>query len=98
MEAETVRPKHALNPSVLRVTALADMVKRLLGKEGYYRNFGIRAVPSRVHVILTEAIEDGAIDWSETEWHGVGPTSHEREIRTRITAVAPRSQSASGTR
>lgn len=56
--------------------------------QGYYRNFGIRAVPNRVHQVLAELVTDGVIDWSETEWSLVDPNTLKREIRSCIEPVA----------
>ena len=54
---------------------------------GYYRCFGIRAIPRRVQVVIEESVDDGAVDWSNTEWHLVDPLSLDKPVRVRITDV-----------
>jgi hypothetical protein len=51
---------------------------------GYYRNFGIRATPRGVQSAIVAAIDDGNVDWTETEWHGVDPSNLDAGIRSRI--------------
>ena len=52
--------------------------------QGYYRNFGVRARPTNVPEVLAGAVEDGRIDWDDTEWRLVDPVSLERDIRKQI--------------
>ena len=55
---------------------------------GYYRNLGIRALPDRVRLAIAEVVDDGAIDWDDTEWNLVNPTELDRDVRSRIEPVA----------
>jgi len=56
--------------------------------QGYYRTFGIRAVPNRVHIVLTQLIDDGAIDWSATQWHLADASNLDQVVQERIMPVA----------
>jgi len=56
--------------------------------QGYYRTFGIRSSPTRVRDVLIAAVEDGVIDWSESEYHSVDPASLDRGILKHITPVS----------
>ena len=55
--------------------------------QGYFQNLGIRAVPARVPVILTETFTDGVIEWTETEWELVDLSNLDRAIRRNIEPV-----------
>ena len=56
---------------------------------GYYRNLGIRSAPNRIQLHAAEAIDDGTIDWSDSEWNLVDPSSLDATVRSRITPVTP---------
>jgi len=56
--------------------------------QGYYRTFGVRAMPKRVHDVLVQLIDDGAIDWSDTEWHLADSSKLDPVVQARITSVA----------
>lgn len=55
--------------------------------QGYCRSFGVRALPTRVHLVVTEAVKDGIVDWEKTEWELVDPTTLEKAIKSRIVGV-----------
>lgn len=49
--------------------------------QGYYRNFGVRCPPSRVASLLEQAVTDGVIDWADSTWHLVEPSSLARDLQ-----------------
>lgn len=55
--------------------------------QGYYRNFGVRCLPSRVAILLEQAVADGVIDWADSEWHLVEPSGLDRELRAYFNPV-----------
>ena len=56
--------------------------------QGYYRNFGVRAAPERVPIVLGEAVSDGVIDWGQTEWSPVDADKLDKKIRGRVQPVS----------
>jgi hypothetical protein len=55
--------------------------------QGYYRVFGLRAAPNRVRELLTSAVPDGAIDWSDSECRVVDPETLDQTIQRQIRPV-----------
>jgi hypothetical protein len=53
---------------------------------GYFRNLGIRLPGAQPKSYLEKMIADGSIDWNETEFYEVDPTTLDRDIRKRIVA------------
>ncbi len=56
--------------------------------QGYYRNFGVRADPSEVPDVLLRSVDDGQIDWSESEWHTTDVSRLNEAIRQFVKPVA----------
>jgi hypothetical protein len=56
--------------------------------QGYYRNFGVRAAPARVHLVISAAVKDGVIEWSDTEWNLLDANDLKSHMRAQITPVA----------
>jgi hypothetical protein len=56
--------------------------------QGYYRVFGVRGTPQQIELILAREIDDGVIEWPDSEWHPINPESLEMEIRKRTKPVA----------
>jgi hypothetical protein len=54
---------------------------------GYYVNYGIRTAAERVRDLLFRTIEDGKIDWEDTEWSLVDPSTLDRTVRKEIKPV-----------
>jgi hypothetical protein len=55
--------------------------------QGYYRNFGVRCAPGDLQAVIEAAVDDGIVDWPETEWREIDPASLEKPIRRRVVAV-----------
>ena len=55
---------------------------------GYYRNLGIRSAPDRVQLVIAEAVDDGVIDWNDTEWSPVNPFSLDVTIQSGIKPIS----------
>jgi hypothetical protein len=56
---------------------------------GYYRNFGLRCTSSSLREVLSHAVEDGMIDWNDTEISEALPFRNlHRDIRARVVPVA----------
>lgn len=55
---------------------------------GYYRNFGLRCALSRIRAVLSQAVEDGMIDWQDSEVSEALPFCKlDRDIRRRVVPV-----------
>jgi hypothetical protein len=54
---------------------------------GYFRYFGVRALPNKVHAVIDRAVDDGTINWGDTKWHAVDPAELKRNVRSRIEPV-----------
>ena len=54
---------------------------------GYYRLCGLRSTPNRLKHVLAIGVEDGLIDWPETEVEKVDPAILDGAIRKRIVPV-----------
>ena len=55
--------------------------------QGYYQNFGVRAKPARVHLVLQDLISDGLIEWEDSEWELVDPNTFDKDFRDQIEPV-----------
>ena len=55
--------------------------------QGYYRGFGVRANPSKVHEILLRAVDDGEIDWSESELDPIDVSTLDGAMRKQVTPI-----------
>jgi hypothetical protein len=53
---------------------------------GYFRNFGIRIPGAQPKAFLERLITDGTIEWDDTEFNEVDPSSLDRELRSCVTA------------
>ena len=53
---------------------------------GYFRNFGVRLRGDEPHRLLERLIDDGSVDWGDSEYREIEPASLDRAIRKRIVA------------
>jgi hypothetical protein len=55
--------------------------------QGYYRVLGVRASVNQIQQILIREIEDGIIQWPDSELQPINPDSLDNEIRKQIRPV-----------
>src|SRR5262245_42099864 len=49
--------------------------------QGYYRSFGLRSTPSGLQDILMAEVQDGMVEWEDSEWHLIDIRSLDTELR-----------------
>jgi hypothetical protein len=55
--------------------------------QGYYLVLGVRSHPHRVQQVISREVQDGVVEWEESEWHPVDLHKLDRTTRARITPV-----------